>query len=280
MSTVTRRNPRQVMSLNDTRGTSRRARSSSVGAMTRLSSRTSEIKLDAAESKRNNGNSGVGDNDDDDFESAADNDDSKYDGANRGGRLDTGRVLNPTVADEKETFKLADLLKGIEKLTGEENFDSWYECIMDLQYGRGWPDSYFDQLAPAWNGQTDNSGLRKEIYCTIQMSIGKNLRYLMTGIKRGDVNRLWRVINNKFRHKSTQSVGDLTAEFWQLRMDHLDMPVDIFAAHVRKKGDIIMNMGEKITETQMSTVFLRGLLPEFHTIGTQLRNDDIYDYDQ
>ena len=89
----------------------------------------------------------------------------------------------------------------------------------------------------------------------------------MTGIKRGDVNRLWRVINNKFRHKSTQSVGDLTAEFWQLRMDRLDMPVDIFAAHVRKKGDIIMGMGERITETQMSTVFLRGLLPEFHTIS-------------
>ena len=32
-----------------------------------------------------------------------------------------------------------DVVENIEKLTGEDNFDSWYECIMDLQYGRGWP---------------------------------------------------------------------------------------------------------------------------------------------
>ena len=110
-------------------------------------------------------------------------------------------------------------------MTGEENFDAWYETIMDLQYGRGWPMHYFDQLATPWNGETDNSNLRKEIYCCLQMSIGKNLKYLMTGIRRGDVNRLWRVINNKFRHKSTQSVGDLIADFWQLRMDNLGLTV-------------------------------------------------------
>ena len=57
------------------------------------------------------------------------------------------------------------------------------------------------------------------------------------------------------------------------------MTVGMFGATVRKKADIIMGMGETIKETQMSTVFLRGLLPEFHTIATQLRNDDLYDYD-
>ena len=283
MSTVTSRNPRQVMSLKDVSKTSQRVRSRSAGVSTRSRDRTSVLNSDAAELKMSIGDGGGSSSNNDggnDYDSSGDNPEEEGDsspgpvdrGAARGGNLDTGRVSNPTIANEKETFKLADLLKGIEQLTGEENFDAWYETIMDLQYGRGWPMHYFDQLATPWNGETDNSNLRKEIYCCLQMSIGKNLKYLMTGIRRGDVNRLWRVINNKFRHKSTQSVGDLIADFWQLRMDNLGLNVDMFGSYVRKKGDIIANMGERITETQMSTVFLRGLLPEFHTIATQFCN--------
>ena len=179
----------------------------------------------------------------------------------------------------QDNFKLVDLLRMSEKLSGEDNFDSWYEWIQDVRYARAWPDYYFDQTVGPWNGESDNSEIRKEIYCVLLVSIDKNLKYLTTGIRRGDVNRLWRVINTKFRHKSTQSVGDLTAEFWCLRMDGLGIVVDVFASQVRKKADLIRNMGDQITETQMSTVFLRGLLPEFHTIATQLRKDDLYDYD-
>ena len=45
----------------------------------------------------------------------------------------------------QDNFKLVDLLRMSEKLSGEDNFDSWYEWIQDVRYARAWPDYYFDQ---------------------------------------------------------------------------------------------------------------------------------------
>ena len=122
MSTVTSRNPRQVMSLKDVSNTSQRVRSRSAGVSTRSRDRTSVMNSDAAELKMNIGNGGGSNNDDgNDYDNGGDDSDndgkssreSVDRGTTRSGNLDTGRVSNPTIANEKETFKLADLLKGI-----------------------------------------------------------------------------------------------------------------------------------------------------------------------
>ena len=43
-----------------------------------------------------------------------------------------------------DKIKLADLLKSVERLTGEENFSQWKDWIADVAYARGWPNRYFD----------------------------------------------------------------------------------------------------------------------------------------
>ena len=74
MSTVTSRNPRQVMSLRDVSNTSQRVRSRSAGVSTRSRDRTSVLNSDAAEQKMSIGNGGGSNNDGrNDYDNSGDN---------------------------------------------------------------------------------------------------------------------------------------------------------------------------------------------------------------
>ena len=155
IDTVTSRYPRQVMSLRSGRGgrlQSRGGRSQSVGARVRSATHDPERKEPVAD---DHDGDGAADDSDEDGDVGNENLGSGSRGSERRGssrviRPDSRRGSNPVLND---AFKLNDLLRGLEKLSGEDNFDEWNDGIKNIQYGRGWPDRFFDQLVPPWDGK-------------------------------------------------------------------------------------------------------------------------------
>ena len=176
------------------------------------------------------------------------------------------------IAPSEPKVKVDTLLKTIAvKLTGADKFETWRKSMINIAQWREWPDELLDINADKWDGTMSQA--RKEAYLVLNATIDESLKYLLEGVKFGDVEQAWRELCNRFNDLTTDhNQGRKIREFWGLTMETTGLPVDRFISKIREVAKSLRESGRAIPEKDMCSVLLMGLLKDFHVVADALQN--------
>lgn len=156
--------------------------------------------------------------------------------------------------------------------------------------------AYFLEWDPAWENMGPNPEdhwdgneeedynarrSRKEAFMAMSASMppSSEFHHLLSGVRRGDANQIWRNVSNIFLPGDTANIGTMRTEFHTLSMAKTRMNVSNYAAMVTVKAEQLGIVGEQVSDTDKKNVLLDGLSKHFATIVTLQRNNND-DYNQ
>ena len=172
------------------------------------------------------------------------------------------------------------------------NFLSYRECIETLGYAREWPSAFFKPTVKDLDFYWDTphgykkfkrfsrvfNVCRKEAFLVISQTIGTSLKYLLKGIKKGDVWSLWRALYGRFLHFTQSSIKERRQEWENLSMEKLNLQVDEFISHVVEKAEELRLLGETISEKDEAIALVCGLSDRFSFLKQSCAVTDNYDW--
>ena len=187
-----------------------------------------------------------------------------------------------TAAPEHKGYKFESLVKQLIILK-RDNFPSWRKLIKNMAYFLEW-DPAWENMGPNpgdhWDGQEEDDHnerrSRKEAFMAMSASMppSSEFHHLLSGVRRGDANQIWRNVSNIFLPGDTANVGTMRTEFHTLSMAKTRMNVSNYAAMVTVKAEQLGIVGEQVSDTDKKNVLLDGLSKHFATIVTLQRNNN------
>ena len=179
-------------------------------------------------------------------------------------------------------YKFETLIKGLIILK-RDNYPSWRKLILNMAYFLGWHPAWSiltNGQGDHWDGQEEDDHeerkSRKEAFMALSATMPPSSEYhhLLSGIRRGDANAIWRIVSEHFLPGDTANKGTLRTEFHTLSMAKTRMNVSNYAAMVTVKAEQLEIVGEQVSDADKKNVFLDGLSKHFATIVTLLRNSN------
>ena len=186
------------------------------------------------------------------------------------------------VAPDHKGYKFESLVKQLIILK-RDNFPSWRKLIMNMAYFLEWDPAWSNtgpNPADHWDGQEEDDPnekrSRKEAFMAMSASMppSSEFHHLLSGVRRGDANQIWRNVSNIFLPGDTANVGTMRTEFHTLSMAKTRMNVSNYAAMVTVKAEQLGIVGEQVSDTDKKNVLLDGLSKHFATIVTLQRNNN------
>ena len=142
-------------------------------------------------------------------------------------------------------IKIGDISKGLIVLT-RNNFISWKNEFERVKYLRNWADHGILDCDTKWDGIEEKDeearNLRKECYFLLTRSMpeGSDYYHLLTGLKIGDANAIWRRITGIFQAKDNGSISTKRKEFHTLSMANTRLNVTKFASKVLETASLLL----------------------------------------
>lgn len=184
-------------------------------------------------------------------------------------------------APDNKGYKFESLVKQLIILK-RDNFPSWRKLIMNMAYFLEWDPAWANignNPGDHWDGQEEDDHnekrSRKEAFMAMSASMppSSEFHHLLSGVRRGDANQIWRNVSNIFLPGDTANIGTMRTEFHTLSMAKTRMNVSNYAAMVTVKAEQLGIVGEQVSDTDKKNVLLDGLSKHFATIVTLQRNN-------
>ena len=182
-------------------------------------------------------------------------------------------------APEHKGYNFESLVKQLIILK-RDNFPSWRKLIKNMAYFLEW-DPAWENMRPNpgdhWDGNEEEDQnarrSRKEAFMAMSASMppSSEFHHLLSGVRRGDANQIWRNVSNIFLPGDTANIGTMRTEFHTLSMAKTRMNVSNYAAMVTVKAEQLGIVGEQVSDTDKKNVLLDGLSKHFATIVTLYR---------
>lgn len=168
------------------------------------------------------------------------------------------------------------------------NFSDYRESIKNVGYARGWPCYYSqpslsDLTDRKWDGvdrETDDDILRREAYLVLYQMIPLSLKYLVKGVKSGDVLGLWVVLYKRFLRVTDMAIKALKKEWECLSMDSTKLRLDEFISLVSSKAENLRMVGIQISDSAEASALLCGLSEKFEWIKRYYSLQEKYNFSE
>ena len=179
-------------------------------------------------------------------------------------------------------YKFETLAKGLITLDSN-NYMSWKKVIENFEYFRDWTPEWkvlTEAKEDYWDGVEEDDPevkrSRKEAYMALYSSIPTSSSYhhLLSGVRRGDANQIWRNVTQIFMPGDTANKGTLRTELHTMSMASTRYNVSNFGAAVNIKVEQLALVGENVSDADKKNVFLDGLSKHFSFIVTLQRNNN------
>ena len=186
----------------------------------------------------------------------------------------------------KNLVKIETLLKEFKtKLSSSANFSSWLVEMKSIGNFRRWPDGLLDDhnerdLNSINYG--DYSRAREEAFLALRSTVSSEIMYLFASVKFGHVEEAMKILRDKFCAVTVLQKRTALREFGQMTMETTGLDVDSFVAAIKLEAGKIRDLGLPVTEVDMSSILITGLLhdEDFKIIKSQLSDDrDLGDFD-
>ena len=160
---------------------------------------------------------------------------------------------------------------------------SWKKVIENFEYFRDWTPEWkvlTEAKEDYWDGVEEDDPevkrSRKEAYMALYSSIPTSSSYhhLLSGVRRGDANQIWRNVTQIFMPGDTANKGTLRTELHTMSMASTRYNVSNFGAAVNIKVEQLALVGENVSDADKKNVFLDGLSKHFSFIVTLQRNNN------
>lgn len=180
-----------------------------------------------------------------------------------------------TPVDLKNLVKIETLLKEFKrKLTGPENFSSWLSAVKSVGKFRRWPSWLLDAKAPGQSMDADFDRAREEAYLVVMSTISTDLAYLIEGVEFNKIEEAMSILRDKFTAVTVLQKQAAVKDFTMMSQESTGQDVDAFAATIKLEASRLRDMGKPVSDVEMSSVFLNGLLQDFHVIKSQMSDED------
>jgi hypothetical protein len=185
-------------------------------------------------------------------------------------------------APAHKDYKFETLAKGLITLDSN-NYMSWKKVIENFEYFRDWTPEWkvlTEAQGDYWDGVEEDDPevkrSRKEAYMALYSSIPTSSAYhhLLSGVRRGDANQIWRNVTQIFMPGDTANKGTLRTELHTMSMASTRFNVSNFGAAVNVKAEQLALVGEIVSDADKKNVFLDGLSKHFSFIVTLQRNNN------
>ena len=182
-----------------------------------------------------------------------------------------------SLIDTKNLVKIETLLKEFKaKLTGPSNFASWLVEMRGIGKFRRWPDRLLDAHTAQQIGHiyySMDTRAREEAYLALRSTVASDIAYLFASVEFGHVEEAMKILRDKFTAVTVLQKQAANRDFTLLSQESTGFDVDSFAAAIKLEAGKLRDMGLHISEVEMSSTFLNGLLQDFHVIKAQMADE-------
>ena len=186
-------------------------------------------------------------------------------------------VSSGSLVDTKNLVKIETLLKEFKaKLTGPSNFASWLVELRGIGKFRRWPDRLLDAYTSQqlfYINYYSDTRAREEAYLALRSTVASDIAYLFASVEFGHVEEAMKILRDKFTAVTVLQKQAANRDFTLLSQESTGFDVDSFAAAIKLEANKLRDMGLVISEVEMSSTFLNGLIQDFHVIKAQMADE-------
>ena len=103
--------------------------------------------------------------------------------------------------------------------------------------------------------------------------MASDIAYLFASVEFGHVEEAMKILRDKFTAVTVLQKQAANRDFTLLSQESTGFDVDSFAAAIKLEANKLRDMGLVISEVEMSSTFLNGLIQDFHVIKAQMADE-------
>ena len=179
-------------------------------------------------------------------------------------------------AEAKLAVSLIAQVPPLKTSTTNSGFPRWQSAILDVAYNQGWDDAILS--AEDWDPEEKEDELEesdRRVAWMVLKATTQEFSYLLTAVRRGDASAVFKRIVNHFERPTTGSLVSKLGSFFQATMLEYKMGVKEFGNKIHEDARVLKQLGSPVTDTQMTVVFLKGLVPELDTVKDAIMHEDV-----
>jgi hypothetical protein len=146
--------------------------------------------------------------------------------------------------------------------TTDSGFPKWHACMLDVSYNQSWDDAILsaEDWDPTDEEEEGDESDRRVAWMVLKATT-QDFSYLLTAVERGDASAVFKRITDHFERPTTGSLVSKLGNFFQVTMLGCKMGVKEFGNKIHEDARVLKQLGSPVTDTQMTVVFLKGLVP-------------------
>jgi hypothetical protein len=148
--------------------------------------------------------------------------------------------------------------------------------MLDVAYNQSWDNDILS--AEDWDPdeveEEDDESDRRIAWMVLKATT-QDFSYLLTAVERSDASAVFKRITNHFERPTTGSLVGKLSNFFQATMLECKMGVKEFGNKIHEDARVLKQLGSPVTDTQMTVVFIKGLVPELETVKDAIMHEDV-----
>ena len=175
--------------------------------------------------------------------------------------------------EQKQEFTSALTVLG--KTLTDKGWQAYKRTIERLAFSYDWDPGLLDLDVEdhAWNEVTEDDEMeqdRKNIFMLLCSSTGEH-SHLLDSCPIGNAQVAWKTLTDHFSGDSAADNSAANDEFHDSNQEREGVNVSIFCTMIQNRAIVLISKGGKAGNKEMVNVLMKGLLPEFEPLVTQLQ---------